>query len=211
MNANQNTDYELDEAYKSGISIYDEAFREKLVKVFPNVIIAPPELAFVRSEQEGKVQLPLISLYRISNPIDLEDHNMYEHFSGKRIRVPEDEDAFLLEKSLSMTINYQLDIWAQWRSLADGLFREIVYYLLRNPNLEIKIPEFNGEISTFALRYLDCDQPTDYESFEDKNIIHRYTLSYEVPRAKLFYKGQEFINTLIKQMKNFDPVFISET
>lgn len=211
MNANKDSDYELDEIYKSGISIYDEAFRDKLIKVFPNVIIAPPERAFERSEQEGKVQLPLVSLYRMSNPIDLTDYNMYEAFSGKRVPIPKDEDAFLLEKSISMTINYQLDIWAQWRSHADGLFREIVYYLLREPNLEIKIPEFGGAISTFALKYLDCDQPTDYESFEDKNVIHRYILSYEVPRAKLFYKGQEFINALIKQMKNFNPVFIPET
>lgn len=188
MNANKDTDFQLDDQYKSGLSIYDEAFRDKLVKVFPNVIVAPPDLAFVRSEQDGKVPLPLISIYRLSNPIDLEDYNMYEAFVGKRLKV--DDDTFLLEKSLSMTINYQLDIWTQWRSHADGIFREVVYYLLRYPNLEVKIPEFQGAISRFALRYLDMDQPTDYDSFEDKNTIHRYTLNYEVPRAKLFYKGQ---------------------
>lgn len=199
MNANENTDRQLDEQYKSGISIYDEAFRDKLVKVFPNVIIAPPEKAFERSEQNGKVELPLISLYRMSNPIDLSDFNMYEAFVGKILPIDDNENdlaSFLMEKSLSMTINYQLDIWAQWRSHADGLFREVVYYLLRYPNLEIKIPEFGGATSTFALRYLDMDQPTDYDSFEDKNVIHRYTLNYEVPRAKLFYKGQSFYNTI---------------
>lgn len=190
MNANLDTDNKIDELHRSCFSIYDESFRDKLVNVFPNVVVAPPEKAFERSQQDGKVKLPLISLYRMSNHIDTSNFNHFEAFHGQTLRnrvTP--QEAYAVMKTISVTIMYQVDIWAQFRSYADNLFREVFYYLLRNPDLIIRVNQLDHP-AQFALNYQDMDQPTDYESFEERNIIHRYTLNYELPRARLFYESE---------------------
>lgn len=173
----------VEELETTGLSVYDKAMKAKLLEVFDNVISAPPEEAFTRSNKNGKVPLPMISFFRMSNQLE-SDINHSELFYGNPIK--NDGDKVLLMEGLPITIVYQIDVWAQLRAYADGIFRELIYYLFRDPNLYVKIPEFNHDL-IFALQYQDMDQPTDYESFTDKFQIHRYTLNFEVPRARLFY------------------------
>lgn len=172
------------------LELYDKAMIDKLSNLFPNVIMAPPDQAFNRSNKSGKVKLPLISVYRISNPIDFEDFNHYETFTGARTtRYKKDIDKELLLNGLPVTITYQIDIWAQLRKYADGLYRELVYYLMRNPNLTIQVPNVGTKFD-FAMTLTDIDTSTDYDSFDEKNTIHRYTLTYEIPRARMFFENE---------------------
>ena len=177
---------EVDEEYRTNLSLYDESLRDRLLEVFDNVVIAPPEKAFNRSAVKGKVQLPMISAYRMTNEIDLDEYNNFETFYGVRGSFNKQRDTYALIQGLPITIMYQIDIWAQLRAYADGIFRELVYHLVRYPNLVIKVPGFD-EAQVFALQYEDMDQPTDYSSFTDTDQLHRYTLNYKVPRARLFY------------------------
>lgn len=186
---NPNIDEATDNRMRTGLSIYDEAFRDKLMYVFPNVVMAPPEKAFTRSEQAGKVALPMISVYRTSNPVDTSELNHFEVFHGAKASVNSDNTAYKLVAGIPISLNYQIDIWAQYRSYADAIFRELFYYLWVYPNLEVKVPDY-AKPEIFALQFSDMDQPTDYESFTDKYTIHRYTLNYEVPRARLFYSKE---------------------
>lgn len=169
---------------------YDRAFKDKLSEVFENVIMAPPEKAFERSNKEGKVKLPLISVYRISNPIDFDEYNHPELFRGRRNKFI-DNEGFVFTEALPTLITYQVDIWAQMREYADGIFRELVFHLYLEPYLTIKLPTGDSEEGyNFHLNLTDVETATDYEAISDRNTIHRYTLTYEVDDARLFMEGE---------------------
>lgn len=180
------------------LTLYDEALKQKLENVFPHVIIAPPDDAFTRSDEDfdGKVELPLISAWRLSNPINFEDYNHFESFRGRPTRM-KNESTLVRSEGLPVTITYQIDIWAQLREYADGIYRELVYYLLTNPNLTINIPSIDSPID-FAMSLTDVDTSTDYASFKDNNIVHRYTLTYEIPCARMFFETESAL--LVKEI-----------
>lgn len=199
------------------LELYDRALEHKLRNVFENVIMAPPDDAFARSNKEGEVKLPLISAYRMSNEIDWENFNHPASFSGRATRVRYAEgtetdtegnprktavnwdsnpvvdpsmreglEAYRKSETIPIKITYQIDIWAQLRKYADEIFRELVFYLLHYPDLLIEIPSVEKPL-VFSMQLTDTSTETDYE-FGDTNVIHRYTLTYEVPFAQLFYE-----------------------
>lgn len=199
------------------LELYDLALEKKLKNIFDNVIIAHPDDAFARSNKEGKVQLPLISAYRMSNEINWDEFNHAASFTGKPTRVqyrkgfesdengdPRNEkinwknnpkndpsmryglEGYRITETIPIKITYQIDIWAQLRRYADEIFRELVFYLLHYPDLLIEIPSVQQPL-VFSLQLTDTSTETDYE-FGDTNVIHRYTLTYEVPFAQIFFE-----------------------
>ena len=199
------------------LELYDLALEKKLKNIFENVIMAPPDDAFARSNKEGKVRLPLISAYRMSNEVNWDEFNHPASFRGRPTRVEYREgfknddkgnpryadvnwkhnpvnspsmrrglDTYRLTESVPIKITYQIDIWAQLRKYADEIFRELVFYLLHYPDLLVEIPSVQEPL-VFSLQLTDTSTETDYE-FGDTNVIHRYTLTYEVPFAQLFYE-----------------------
>lgn len=199
------------------LELYDLALEKKLKNIFENVIMSPPDDAFARSNKEGKVRLPLISAYRMSNEVNWDEFNHPASFRGKPTRVEYREgfkndsqgnpryadvnwkhnpvnspsmrrglDAYRVTESVPIKITYQIDIWAQLRKYADEIFRELVFYLLHYPDLLVEIPSVQEPL-VFSLQLTDTSTETDYE-FGDTNVIHRYTLTYEVPYAQLFYE-----------------------
>ena len=176
---------------------FDLALERKLKEVFENVLMAPPDDAFARSNKEGKVKLPLITAYRMSNNIEWAYYNQFATFRGQATGLrfkddpnssPEERyeilDKYRLSQTIPVNINYQIDIWAQLRTIADDIFRELVFYLMHFPNLYVDIPSSDNPV-VFSLQLTDVDNSTDYE-FDDTNTIHRYTLTYEVPHAQIF-------------------------
>ena len=184
------TDDDLDEKHLTGLSIYDFALKKKLTSVFSNVVVAHPDIVLKRAAEvnDGNVALPMISMYRMNNPIKEGEINHFEAFHGRYARM-DDCDSITLEMAVPIEIEYQVDIWAQYRTQADILFRELFFYLLREPNLEVNIPEFDAS-QVFALKYESMEQPTDYSSFEETYILHRYSITYKVPTARLLYRGK---------------------
>ena len=199
------------------LELYDLALEKKLKNIFENVIISPPDDAFARSNKEGKVRLPLISAYRMSNEVNWDEFNHPASFRGKPTRVEyldgfknDDQgnpryadiswkhnpitnpsmrrglDAYRITETVPIKITYQIDIWAQLRKYADEIFRELVFYMLHYPDLLVEIPSVQEPL-VFSLQLTDTSTETDYE-FGDTNVIHRYTLTYEVPYAQIFFE-----------------------
>ena len=167
--------------------LYDHAMKRKLETLCHNVKMAPPEKAFKRSNKSGKVELPLVSVYRISNPPNWDNYNQHETFFGRYNR--RDAEQYTLTEGLPVIITYQIDIWAYEREDADGLYREIMFYFLQNPNLKIDLPTADQQLD-FALQLTDVETATDYDDVDDRNMIHRYTLTYELPNARIFMEGR---------------------
>lgn len=171
------------------LSLYDEAMNEKLTAMFSNYIMAPPDEAFTRETEDGKVDLPLISAYRISNPINFEEYNGYEVFAGRVTRRNMTSPDLIRQQGLPVTITYQIDIWATKRTEADGLYREVVFYLMTHPNISVIIPGIEQPFH-FSMKLTDTDSPTEYGSFGDNGEIHRYTLTYEIASARMFFQSK---------------------
>lgn len=167
--------------------LYDHALKRKLELLFENVKMAPPEKAFKRSNKAGKVKLPLISAYRLSNPPNWENYNQHFAFFGDYAQRNNNE--YILTRGLPITITYQIDIWAYERAHADGIYRELVEYMLRFPNLRIDVPTIDRP-QDFVMNLTDVETATDYDDTDERNMIHRYTLTYEVPNALMFYEGR---------------------
>ena len=199
------------------LELYDLALEKKLKNIFENVIMSPPDDAFARSNKEGKVRLPLISAYRMSNEVNWDEFNHPASFRGKPTRVEYKEgfknddqgnpryadvnwkhnpvnnpsmrnglDVYRITETVPIKITYQIDIWAQLRKYADEIFRELVLHMLHYPDLLVEIPSVQEPL-VFSLQLTDTSTETDYE-FGDTNVIHRYTLTYEVPFAQIFFE-----------------------
>lgn len=199
------------------LELYDLALEKKLRNIFDNVTIAPPDDAFARSNEEGKVKLPLISAYRMGNEVNWDEYNHAATFTGKPTRVrymegfendsqgePRYADVnwrvnpvttpsmrsgmagYRMTETIPIKITYQVDIWAQLRRYADDIYRELVFYTTHHPDLLVEIPSVQQPL-IFSMQLTDVSTETDYE-FGDTNVIHRYTLTYEIPFAQLFFE-----------------------
>lgn len=199
------------------LELYDLALEKKLKNIFENVIMAPPDDAFARSNKEGKVKLPLISAYRMSTEVNWDEFNHPASFHGATTRVRyrhgyefdkdgnprvtevnqynrpstnpymrEGLESYRMTETIPIRISYQIDIWAQLRKYADEIFREVAFYFLHYPDLLVEIPSVERPL-VFSLQLTDTATETDYE-FGETNTIHRYSLTYEVPFAQLFYE-----------------------
>lgn len=174
------------------LSLYDEALQRKLKEVFPNVVGASTEEAFSASQEGGKVRLPLISFYRISNPVDNATYNMPEAFKGRL--ASRRGDLADREMTIPIIITYQIDIWGTSRKVVDEIFTEFLYFMLRKPNLEIKLPTSDTKFD-FSMILQDSENSTELSDFESIGRIYRSTLTYEVS-AKLFYLEKASTNLI---------------
>lgn len=171
------------------LELYDEAVERKLKKLFPNVIGASPNEAMWSSNKNGKVELPLVSFYRINNPIDWSSYNNAELFGTKGYTRSYNDDDNSIGKtlSISVTLTYQIDLWAADRKTSDQLFQDMVFALILHPNIQLDMKGTEKD-KVFSLRLLDSQNSTDIPSFARNNRIYRYTMTYQVNEARLMYQ-----------------------
>ena len=171
------------------LELYDEALEKKLKKLFPNIIGASPDEAMWSSNKDGKVSLPLISFYRVNNPIDWNNYNNAEVFGTRGYTRSVNEDTGEIGKtlSISVTLTYQIDLWAADRKTVDQLFQDVLFALLLHPYIELDMSGTEKD-KVFSLRLIDSQNSTDIPSFSRNNRIYRYTLTYQVNEARLMYQ-----------------------
>jgi len=174
---------------------YDEGIRDKLVAVFPNVISASPDVAFKESSVDGKVKLPLISVYRVGMEFNWGYYNSAQTFIGEKVVYQTADKTLVLGKSLPLLLRYQVDIWAQKREFADGILRELLFFFVEEPYITIEATK--QESPQFTLNIESLEDNTDITSYPDLGKIYRYTLTYNVPSGKIFlYKDTKYVETI---------------
>lgn len=182
---------------------YDEALKKKLESVFPNVVFSSLSKAFThtadsevlsqthdgelrqKEKKEQIVALPMIAFDRINNGLNFEFRANDPAIRRGRFVIKEEEP--LLEKTLPINPQYQIDIVSDRRVEVDGIWRELVMFLYTNPLLEV---EFGGKtpfVESFPLKIMDTDNTTDIEDFSNTGRIYRQTLTVEIPQAQLFF------------------------
>ena len=170
------------ESLPNTLELFDLAIERKLKKLYTNVIGTFPERAMFDSNNQSKVTLPLISFYRLSNDIDMDNYQHSELFTGYRTNASQ------RTRSVPIKLLYSIDLWADNRNEVDTLFYDIVYRLLIQPNISVDMGETEAR-KIFSIRLVEQSSSSNlFEQSLQENRIYRYTLTYSVNNARMLYQ-----------------------
>lgn len=171
------------------LSLYDEALVNKFKEVFGNVVNSEHSVLFERaSDEKAEIQIPMISIWRITSSPNLEGSSDPFIRRGYKVGRRSDGDVGFL-KSYPMKIIYQVDIWSDLRIEVDDIYRELLMFLFEEPNLTLELEELKDVewAEDFYIRVLDSDLASDFAEMERSGILYRNTILLEIENARLFF------------------------
>ena len=179
---------------QGGLGAYDEGLLNYLKSAlnFPNIVNAAESKAFDTSVDKNsckvEVQMPMISFWRIANPLTYEGGgNFAMRHRGRRMSVDKEECTAEAWRSLPVTLSYQLTIWSDRRSEVDDIYRELMMYLLTdNPHITIQLEGMETP-EEFYIHVTDTDTSTDVDSFSDKGRLYTQNIMIDIPDAQLIF------------------------
>lgn len=179
---------------------YDRAIVNDLRKVFNDdrIFICPPELVFktIGRLNEDDIKMPMISVLRTGTSILESPHSM--RFHGLLQNVDNETDTYKTVRAIPIRINYLLDVWTKHREENDNIIRELIFYYMTNPTLQVEIPyglDIEHNFNIFFDSNIEdnsdiVDQPNHGEYF-------RQTLSVYTDDAYL-WRGTECENVALE-------------
>ena len=174
------------------VELYDSALLTKIQGVYENTVLSPPERAFQAcaelKKNNGKVRLPLLSLYRFRYTLSLPMLSTRGIRRGRNISYTEDKSEIILQKTIPLDIEYQLDVWTDNTKTVDNIVRELLFWFLENPDITVTNP--NGMDFQFSLIFdHDVENNSDVMSFEQLGRLYRMTVPMRLDNAVLFSMG----------------------
>lgn len=155
--------------------LYDESLTAKLKNVFLNTIYAPVDKVFkeyLKDTSNLEIKMPLVSLYRSSFQMD--PTSFTELFRGRASKYTTTEkDSLEVLKGISLTLNYQIDIWGKTDKQRDDLLKELLFFLLTSPEFSVTL---GTKSYTFYLNVQPPEDNTDLSSFEDTGEYYRVSI-----------------------------------
>lgn len=174
-------------------SDYDKALLVKLKEVFPNVVNASQEKALEYSEDsKASVSLPLISFWRLSNPLNNNFYNSFGTLRGHSHRIDKAKGDALMLQEIPFTLTYQIDIWSDRLEETDAILSEVVLFLQEEPHIIVKEPNVEEGISV-SLAITDIDLNIDLSEFTDTGKLYQQVITIEIDKASIFYPSKKRI------------------
>ena len=178
------------------IYLYDNAIVDKFKSLFQDsrITVQPPENAirYVAQLSNDDVTFPLISLNRTSWSLRSSDISWAQSRTGVANRINEDNTISVM-RAIPIQMEYQLDIYTVDRLTNDEIYRELIFYFIKNPTLEVEIPYtvdgkhvFNFDINP------DITDNSDTVEHVNKGVLYRYTSTWVVKDAYLFEGTDEY-------------------
>lgn len=183
---------------------YDDALLYKFKEVFENTVFSPTDRAFQRAAEvppkRGEISFPLISIYRESYAIQMQNFNWHARHRGQMVQYDNYARQVKMEKMIPVRINYQVDIWGKEQRKTDKLLEEILFWITDFPNVEIIAPimeiHSTPEDLSADIYYLH-DQLPD----ENTEYITNDTEYEEQFRDYSVYSYYKFLNVIIIEDK----------
>lgn len=177
------------------LAAYDEGVLKYLKDAmnFDNIINSAESRAFedvAEHTDKVKVKFPLISFWRIANPVDFPGGNFAMRHRGKIVQTDYTDQKGVRWRALPVKLTYQITIWSDRRREVDDIYRELMMYLMTdNPHIEVmmegmEVPE------KFVLEVTDTDTTTDVDSFADRGRIYTQNILVDVPEAQLLFSKE---------------------
>lgn len=177
------------------LAAYDEGLLKYLKEAlsFDNIVNSAESKAFdnIADHTNGvKVNFPLISFWRVSNPVELPGGNFAMRHRGKIMSTDYQELKGVRWRALPVRLTYQITIWSDRRREVDDIYRELMMYLMTdNPHITVQMDGMEVP-EDFVLEVTDTDTTTDVDSFSDRGRIYTQNILVDVPEAQLLFSRE---------------------
>lgn len=177
------------------LAAYDEGLLKYLKEAlnFDNIVNSAESKAFdnIADHTDGvKVNFPLISFWRVSNPVELPGGNFAMRHRGKIMSTDYQELKGVRWRALPVRLTYQITIWSDRRREVDDIYRELMMYLMTdNPHITVQMDGMEVP-EDFVLEVTDTDTTTDIDSFSDRGRIYTQNILVDVPEAQLLFSRE---------------------
>lgn len=141
-----------------------------------------------RLKKVAEVTLPMISFWRIANPLTyVGGGNFAMRQRGRVASKNEEEGTAVRWRSLPISLSYQITIWSDKREEVDDIYRELIMYLVTdNPHISIQLEGMETP-QEFMLEVVDTDTSTDVDSFDNYGRIYTQHILVDITDAQLFF------------------------
>lgn len=161
---------------------------------FDNIINSAESAVFSNAgdhDKNSEVKFPMISFWRISNPVELPGGgNFAMRHRGKIMSQDFENSKGVRWRALPVKITYQITIWSDRRTEVDDIYRELMMYLITdNPHITVMMDGMDVP-ENFVLEVTDTDSTTDVDSFSDKGRIYTQNILVDVPEAQLLFSRE---------------------
>lgn len=178
------------------IYLYDNAIVDKFRSLFKDsrITVQPPENAirYVAQLSNDDVKFPLISLNRTSWSLRSGDISWAQSRTGIANRLNPDNTISVM-RAIPIQMEYQLDVYTVDRLTNDEIYRELIFYFIKNPTLEVEIPYTVDNKHVFNLDINpDITDNSDTVEHVNKGVLYRYTSTWVVKDAYLFEGTDEY-------------------
>ena len=178
------------------IYLYDNAIVDKFRSLFKDsrITVQPPENAirYVAQLSNDDVKFPLISLNRTSWSLRSGDISWAQSRTGVANRLIPDNTISVM-RAIPIQMEYQLDVYTVDRLTNDEIYRELIFYFIKNPTLEVEIPYTVDNKHVFNLDINpDITDNSDTVEHVNKGVLYRYTSTWVVKDAYLFEGTDEY-------------------
>lgn len=177
------------------LAAYDEGVLKYLKDAmnFNNIINSAESRAFgdvAEHTDKVKVKFPLISFWRIANPVDFPGGNFAMRHRGKIVQTDYTDQKGVRWRALPVKLTYQITIWSDRRREVDDIYRELMMYLITdNPHITVMMQGMDVP-ENFVLEVTDTDTTTDVDSFADRGRIYTQNILVDVPEAQLLFSKE---------------------
>lgn len=160
---------------------------------FDNIINSAESTAFSNAgdhNEKSEVKFPMISFWRVSNPVELPGGNFPMRHRGKIMTQDFENLKGVRWRALPVRITYQITIWSDRRTEVDDIYRELMMYLMTdNPHIVVMMDGMDKP-EEFLLEVTDTDSTTDVDSFADRGRIYTQNILVDVPDAQMLFSRE---------------------
>ena len=169
--------------------LYDKAIIEDLRSIFDDdrIFIEPADKVFntISRLNEDDIKMPIISVARTGTSLRDSQHSM--RFTGGLSYISDDEQTTSRIQVIPIQINYLLDVWTKHREENDNIVRELLFYYMTHPTLEVDVPYGTNLKHTFNIFYdQNIEDNSDIMGQLEHGEYFRTTLSLYTPDAYLW-------------------------
>lgn len=170
------------------LQLYDEALLDYFndaLKAGVKIIPVADYWRVISMHMENKLQMPAICLSRSSNT---QDNEMRSWVLGRKGRTDRIQDhKIITEQVMPMVVQYNITLLATTQDDIDELTSEVIFLIINNPKLTIRIPygskrdtnaqlDINGEVQDSSLR----------DTFSDTGILYQSVIPVRMLGAGIF-------------------------
>lgn len=173
--------------------MYDEAIINNLRSIVGDdrITITPVDTIFdiIPRLNNDKITLPLLTVTRRNWSIQSDNVNHAAKYEGALSGIYQDEGKTTIQRVqfVPMTLTYSLDVWTKQRLENDEIVRELFWYYMTSPTLQITVPyklDFDHNFNLFIEP--EIEDNSDISQHLNTGEVFRQTLTIYTDDAKLW-------------------------